>query len=187
MFAAVASRVLESGLRALADFPCPTHHQAYYERTRQALTYLLEPAQRDRIVFLRNSTFAPVCAELVPDSGVAFLRGIPEGPRDLAAQAERAARPAATLVSTLWTQALGLEYSEWRPLADQAPLLFVRLGCSRQNDQGRWEWALLEDEHLEVAFADASSAFQALIGAALAQGDLERASRLVRFQMGVLG
>lgn len=178
--------VLERCLEDLLAFPCPSHHRVYWERTRQALHYLLEPAQMERIVFLRNSTFAPICAELVADSGVAFLRGIPEGPKDLASNMEQAASPADALVARLWDQTLGMDFEDWRPLADRSPVIFVRLGKSEQNAAGRWQWALLADSHLDQAYPDIHAAFAGLIARAEQEGNAEQAERLTWLQSGIL-
>lgn len=182
----VAAGVLRRCLAALQAFECPSHHRHYYDRTEAALRFLLEPSILPKLVFLYNATFAPICADLVPDSGVSFLRGIGSGPGDIAAEAERSPNPGSTIFTRLWDDALGLEFEAWRPLAEQSPIIFVRLGKSVQRPDGRWAWALLDDIHLVFAFDSPQAAFDHLEAAAREAGDYDRLDQLLHLRYGVI-
>jgi|GEM_PF-5111152 len=182
----VARATLEQQGRALDEFHCPSHHLELYHRTQQALNYLMEPHTLERVVFVDQPTFAPACADMVPDSGVCFLRCAPAGPKDLAAAVERGAVSSGGLFLRLWDDALGYEFDEWRSMVDGAPVIFVRLGCSVCSPEGRWHWAPLEGEHQSIGFADVRTAFAVLIAEARRAGDEERAQTLELWQYGIL-
>lgn len=178
--------VLRQSLVDLEAFSCPSHHRHYYQRTYDALTYLLEPENVSRVIFLRNSTFAPVCADLVPDSGVAFLRGIGHGPADIAAEAEQSCAPEVAIFRRAWENALGIEYAEWHALADRSPVIFVRLGHAIRREDGRWGWGLLPGDHLLVAYDSVQDAFDHLAAICRLTGDDERLHQLLQLRYGVL-
>jgi hypothetical protein len=181
----IVTETLERSLEALHEFPCPSHHREQYERTKATLQYLCDSDAADRVVFVERPTFAPLCADIVPDSGVCFLRQATRGPKDLASEIEQGALSGAGLFLHLWADALGVEYTAWRQLADRAPAIFVRLGESICSACGRWQWAPLPGPHRAITYPDVSAAFAALIRHAQQVGDAERADRLSHWQYGV--
>lgn len=182
----IGRATLEWCLEALHHFDCPSHHRPYYLRTEETLHYLLRPEILDRVVFVQQPTLAPLSADLVPDSGVCFLRRTTRGPTDMASALERGALDGPGLFLRLWDDALGIEYEPWQELADRAPAIFVRLGESVQNAEGRWHWAPMQGKYQEFAFPDVGAAFQSLIDEAAAAGKTERAQRLHHWRYGIL-
>lgn len=181
----IVRSVLTQSLAELRGFLCPSHHREQYDRTEAALHYLLLPGNLERVVLVEHPTFAPVCADLVPDSGVSFLRCARQGPRDLASAMEQGRLSDTGLFQHLWDDALGVEFPQWREVADRAPVIFVRIGMSEQTD-GRWHWAPLDGPHTAVQYPDVRSAFEALLREAQQQGDAALVGRLELWRHGLL-
>jgi hypothetical protein len=181
----ILQATLERCLDSLQRFRCPDHHRDQYERTEAALAYLLRPGNLERVVLVEQPTFAPICADMAPDSGVCFLRNSARGPRDLASAMEQGALSGNGLFQHLWEDALGVEFPTWQETADRAPVIFVRLGESACTD-GRWHWKPLLGENQAVTYPDVEAAFAALIAEAETTGAAEHARRLWLWRHGIL-
>ncbi|HYG57154.1 MAG TPA: hypothetical protein VD902_03700 [Symbiobacteriaceae bacterium] len=181
----IVRTTLERSLDALHGFVCPSHHRDLYERTQAALQYLVQPGNIERVVFVDQPTFAPICADMVPDSGVCFLRCAHHGPKDLASAMEQGRLSGDGLFVQLWDDALGVEFPAWREKADRAPALFVRLGESVHSG-GSWHWAPLYGPHTAIAYPNVHAAFEALIKAADLAGETDLVLDLIRWKFGVI-
>jgi hypothetical protein len=180
----ITRETLERCLQSLNAFECPSHHLEHYLRT-EAATYLLLPGNVERVVFVEMAAFAPICADLVPDSGVAFLRCQSSGPLDLAHDVETGRVDGSGLFVRLWDESLGTDFPPWVAMADRAPVIFVRLGESVCTE-GRWHWAPLPGPHQAITYPDVAGAFAALEAQAREAGDEERLLRLEQWRVGVL-
>jgi hypothetical protein len=180
----IARETLERCLQALHAFRSPSHHLEHYWRTEAALTYLLLPGNPERVVFVDRAAFAPLCADLVADSGVCFLRCPAQGPLDLIHDLEAARLDGDGLFLRLWDESLGTDFAPWAALADRAPVIFVRLGESVCT-AGRWHWAPMSGPHRAISYPDASAAFDDLARQARQAGDEELLLRLEQWRCGV--